>query len=356
MCIRDRQIGGCPVRIHIPEVLERIGNGDFRGALELIQSGNPLPDVTGRVCPQELQCQGSCILKVPMSIGQIEFFLPQREKLRYPDSAKDHFAGFPDPWKQGVKPPIAIVGSGPSGLINAYLLAVEGYPVTVFEAFHQLGGVLRYGIPEFRLPNDLIDDVVEKIRLLGGKFVMNFVVGKTATLQDLRDAGFWKIFVGTGAGLPRFMNVPGEHLLNVMSANEYLTRVNLMQGLKEEFETPLPEISGRGVSNSSLRPCMRFTQVRYSFADMTLRRCSPGTFMKRGRPAPVPTKIFQKPASRRSCSVAVLPTTKFMTNLPPRRRIFSTTSSMRSLGSRNSGMPYRSTPPSWWNASNTVTG
>jgi len=243
----DDRIGGCPVRIHIPEVLERIGNGDFRGALELIQSGNPLPDVTGRVCPQELQCQGSCILKVPMSIGQIEFFLPQREKLLYPDSAKDHFAGFPDPWKQGAKPPIAIVGSGPSGLINAYLLAVEGYPVTVFEAFHQLGGVLRYGIPEFRLPNDLIDDVVEKIRLLGGKFVMNFVVGKTATLQDLRDAGFWKIFVGTGAGLPRFMNVPGEHLLNVMSANEYLTRVNLMQGLKEEFETPLPEIKGKDI-------------------------------------------------------------------------------------------------------------
>jgi glutamate synthase (NADPH/NADH) small chain len=243
----DERIGGCPVRIHIPEVLDRIGHGDFRGALEVIQGANPLPDVTGRVCPQELQCQGSCILKVPMSIGQIEFFLPQREKLLFPDAAKEHFAGFPNPWEQGTKPPIAIVGSGPSGLINAYLLAVEGYPVTVFEAFHQLGGVLRYGIPEFRLPNDLIDDVVEKIRLLGGQFVMNFVVGKTATLQDLRDAGFWKIFVGTGAGLPRFMNVPGEHLLNVMSANEFLTRVNLMQGLKEEFETPLPEIKGKEI-------------------------------------------------------------------------------------------------------------
>jgi len=243
----DDRIGGCPVRIHIPEMIDRIGHGDFRGALELIQASNPLPDVTGRVCPQELQCQGSCILKVPMSIGQIEFFLPQREKLLFPDANQERFAGVADPWKQGAKPPIAIVGSGPSGLINAYLLAVEGYPVTVFEAFHKLGGVLRYGIPEFRLPNDLIDDVVEKIRLLGGKFVMNFVVGKTATLQDLRDAGFWKIFVGTGAGLPRFMNVPGEHLLNVMSANEYLTRVNLMQGLKEEFETPLPVIKGKEI-------------------------------------------------------------------------------------------------------------
>ncbi|WP_291380807.1 sulfide/dihydroorotate dehydrogenase-like FAD/NAD-binding protein [Demequina sp.] len=243
----DVRIGGCPVRIHIPEMIDLIGHGDFRGALELIQDANPLPDVTGRVCPQELQCQGSCILKVPMSIGQIEFFLPQREKLLYPNANQERFASVADPWKQGTKPPVAIVGSGPSGLINAYLLAVEGYPVTVFEAFHKLGGVLRYGIPEFRLPNGLIDDVVEKIRLLGGKFVMNFVVGKTATLQDLRDAGFWKIFVGTGAGLPRFMNVPGEHLLNVMSANEFLTRVNLMQGLKEEFETPLPEIKGKEI-------------------------------------------------------------------------------------------------------------
>ena len=243
----DERVGGCPVRIHIPEMLDYIGRGDFRGALELIQSMNPLPDVTGRVCPQELQCQGSCLLKTPMSIGQIEFFLPQREKLRYPNANQERFADVVDPWTQGTKPPVAIVGSGPAGLINAYLLAAEGYPVTVFEAFHELGGVLRYGIPEFRLPNNLIDDVVEKIRLLGGKFVLNFVVGKTATLQDLRDAGFWKVFVGTGAGLPRFMNVPGEHLLNVMSANEFLTRVNLMQGLREEFETPLPEVKGKRI-------------------------------------------------------------------------------------------------------------
>ena len=140
------------------------------------------------------------------------------------------------------KPPIAVVGSGPAGLINAYLLAAEGFPVTVFEAFHDLGGVLRYGIPEFRLPNELIDDVVGKITALGGKFVSNFIVGKTATIEQLKDAGFWKIFVGTGAGLPRFMNVPGEHLLGVMSANEFLTRVNLMQGHSEDYETPLPEV------------------------------------------------------------------------------------------------------------------
>ena len=228
-------------------MLELIGQGKFRQAFELIEGSNPLPDVTGRVCPQELQCQGVCLHKEPMAIGQVEWFLPQREKLVNPGSDEVRFAGFPDPWKTGTKPPIAIVGSGPSGLINAYLLAVEGFPVTIFEAFHALGGVLRYGIPEFRLPNHLIDDVVTKIKLLGGRFVENFVVGKTATLQDLKDAGFWKIFVGSGAGLPRFMNVPGEHLLNVMSANEFLTRVNLMQGLRSDYETPLPETKGKNV-------------------------------------------------------------------------------------------------------------
>ena len=240
--------GGCPVKIHIPKVLELMGNGKFREAMELIESCNPLPNVTGRVCPQELQCQGVCAhTKQPIEIGQLEWFLPQREKVVNPDGVAERFAGVPDPWERAARPPIAIVGSGPAGLINAYLLAAEGFPVTVFEAFHALGGVLRYGIPEFRLPNSLIDDVVAKIKLLGGKFVQNFVVGKTATLQDLRAAGFWKVFVGTGAGLPRFMNVPGEHLLNVMSANEFLTRVNLMQGLRADYETPLPETKGKEV-------------------------------------------------------------------------------------------------------------
>jgi glutamate synthase (NADPH/NADH) small chain len=142
---------------------------------------------------------------------------------------------------------VAIIGSGPAGLINAYLVARDGYPVTVFEAFHELGGVLRYGIPEFRLPNELIDDVVEKCKLLGVRFVNNFVVGKTATLQDLLDAGFWRVFVGTGAGLPTFLNVPGEHLLNIMSANEFLTRVNLMHADREDWDTPLPEVRDKRV-------------------------------------------------------------------------------------------------------------
>ncbi len=240
--------GGCPVKIHIPEMLELLGTGRFREAMELIENCNPLPNVTGRVCPQELQCQGVCThTKQPIEIGQIEWYLPQREKLVNAEGIAARFANIPDPWAKAEKPPVAVVGSGPAGLINAYLLASEGFPVTVFEAFHALGGVLRYGIPEFRLPNDLIDDVVGKIKLLGGKFVANFVVGKTATLEDLKKAGFWKIFVGTGAGLPRFMNVPGEHLLNVMSANEFLTRVNLMQGLHEDYETPLPATQGKRV-------------------------------------------------------------------------------------------------------------
>ena len=225
---RPQPKGGCPVKIHIPKVLELVGTGKFHEAMELIESCNPLPDVTGRVCPQELQCQGVCIQnKMPINIGQLEWFLPEREKLVNPNADERRFAGRRDPWAAATRPPIAIIGSGPSGLINAYLLAAEGFPVTVFEAFHALGGVLRYGIPEFRLPNDLIDDVVGKIKLLGGRFVPNFVVGKTATIEELRANGFARVFVGTGAGLPKFMDVPGEHYLNVMSANEFLTRVKL---------------------------------------------------------------------------------------------------------------------------------
>ena len=149
--------GGCPVKIHIPQVLELLCTGRFREAMELIENCNPLPNVTGRVCPQELQCQGVCAhTKQPIEIGQLEWFLPQREKVVNPEGIAARFAGFPNPWEKAEKPPVAVVGSGPAGLINAYLLAAEGYPVTIFEAFHALGGVLRYGIPEFRLPNELI--------------------------------------------------------------------------------------------------------------------------------------------------------------------------------------------------------
>ena len=239
--------GGCPVQIHIPEVLNLMGEGRFKQALMLIKDSNPLPNVTGRVCPQELQCQGVCKQnKRPIEIGQLEWYLPQNDKLSRADGP-DELDGFVNRWAGAEKPPIAVVGSGPSGLINAYLLCKEGFPVTVFEAFHELGRVLRYGIPEFRLPNELIDDVVGKIRRMGGKFVTNFVVGKTATLEALKRAGFWKVFIGTGAGLPRVMHVPGEHLLGIMSANEFLTRVNLMQGHREGRDTPLPETRGKEV-------------------------------------------------------------------------------------------------------------
>lgn len=239
--------GGCPVQVHIPEMMELVGTGRFREALELVEAINPLPNVTGRVCPQELQCQSVCAHKHAMEIGQLEWFLPQRERVVNPTGNVARYAGRPNPWLTAERPPVAVVGSGPSGLVTAFLLAAQGTPVTVFESFHELGGVLRYGIPEFRLPNSLIDDVVEKITALGGRFVTNFVVGKTATLSDLRAAGFAEVFVGSGAGLPRFMNIPGEHLVGVMSANEFLTRVNLMQGHREGHETPLPECDGKRV-------------------------------------------------------------------------------------------------------------
>jgi glutamate synthase (NADPH/NADH) small chain len=252
--------GGCPVKIHIPLMFNLLGHGRFDEALAMLESCNPLPNVTGRVCPQELQCQGVCIHKHSMTIGQVEWFLPEWDKAANPGGALARLEGTPNPWETATKPPIAIVGSGPSGMISAYLLAAEGYPVTVFEAFHTLGGVLRYGIPEFRLPNELIDDTAAKIRALGGRFVLNFVVGKTATLEQLREAGFARIFVGSGAGLPRFMNVPGEHLLNVMSANEFLTRVNLMRAHEDGYETPLPFVAGKkimiiGGGNTAMDAC-----------------------------------------------------------------------------------------------------
>ncbi|MDR0285466.1 MAG: sulfide/dihydroorotate dehydrogenase-like FAD/NAD-binding protein [Propionibacteriaceae bacterium] len=245
--VHDTRRFGCPVQVPIPKMFEKLGLGKFDEALALLEASNPLPDVTGRVCPQELQCQAACLHRLPMSIGQVEWFLPEWDKAAHPGRALAELEGTPDPWLVADRPPVAIVGSGPSGLINAYLLARAGFPVTVFEAFHEFGGVLRFGIPEFRLPNTLIDDVVEKIRALGGRFVTNFVVGKTATLQDLQDAGFARIFVGSGAGLPQFLNVPGEHLLNVMSANEFLTRVNLMKANEGGYDTPLPYVMGRKV-------------------------------------------------------------------------------------------------------------
>jgi glutamate synthase (NADPH/NADH) small chain len=239
--------GGCPVKIHIPEMIHLMGEGKFKQAFQLIKEANPLPNVTGRVCPQEIQCQGVCTHNErPIEIGQLEWYLPQSEKVLNAN-ANFEIGDVVNPWSKADKPPIAVVGSGPAGLINAYLLSKEGYPVTVFEAFHELGGVLRYGIPEFRLPNDLIDDVVMKVRQMGGKFVTNFIVGKTATLEALKRAGFWKIFVGTGAGLPRFMNVPGEHMNGILSANEFLTRVNLMKAHEADYETPLPETRGKQV-------------------------------------------------------------------------------------------------------------
>ncbi len=241
--------GGCPVKIHIPEMLDLLGQGKFRQALELIESCNPLPNVTGRVCPQELQCQGVCThTRRPIEIGQLEW---------YPAAARQ--AGEPGR-RRGASPARAARGPGPtsrrsrwwapgpSGLINAYLLAAEGFPVTVFEAFHELGGVLRYGIPEFRLPNDLIDDVVGKITLLGGRFVRNFVVGKTATLEDLKAAGLLE-------DLRRHRRRPAdvhERARRAPARRDVGQRVPDARqpdagASTSKYETPLPETRGKQV-------------------------------------------------------------------------------------------------------------
>ena len=243
-CLRCQDpvcVEGCPVRVPIAEFMHAVVVNDLPKAAELLRSANPLAAICGRVCPQEAQCEKNCHMTTrfgPVAIGHLERYVSDWE-MSQPQSDE-----VKEPWR---KEKIAVIGSGPSGLVCAGELARMGYPVTVYEALHAPGGVLRYGIPEFRLPNELVDDVVEKIRLLGGQFVTNFVVGKTATLESLKRAGFWKVFIGTGAGLPKFLSVPGEHLLGIMSANEFLTRVNLMQGHREGSETPLPETKGKQV-------------------------------------------------------------------------------------------------------------
>ncbi|MCK7496855.1 MAG: NAD(P)-binding protein [Comamonadaceae bacterium] len=220
-----------------------MGQGKFREALDLIKHSNPLPNVTGRVCPQEIQCQGVCThTGKPIEIGQLEWYLPQSDKVTRRGAPEPKEVGFVNPGPRRTSRRSRWCGSGPAGLINAYLLSKEGFPVTVFEAFHELGGVLRYGIPEFRLPNELIDDVVARIRQLGGQFVTNFVVGKTATLEGLKRAGFWKIFIGTGAGLPalheRAGRAPARRDVGQRVPHPGQPHAGRIRG---GFETPLPE-------------------------------------------------------------------------------------------------------------------
>ena len=233
---------GCPVEINIPKFIKNIERGEILEAAKSIKQTSTLPAVCGRVCPQEKQCESKCIYlktgKQPVAIGYLERFAADYEresgKMSIPEMAP----------KNGIK--VAAIGSGPAGLTFAGEMAKKGYDVTVFEALHEIGGVLKYGIPEFRLPNAIVDVEIESLRKMGVKFEADFIVGKTATMDDLRAEGFKAFFVASGAGLPRFMGIPGENYNGIMSSNEYLTRVNLMHAADSKYDTPI--IFGKNVA------------------------------------------------------------------------------------------------------------
>ncbi len=233
-CKNKPCISGCPVQIHIPEFIAKVAEGDFEGAYDVIYKSSTLPAVCGRVCPQERQCERNCVRGIkgePVAIGRLERFV-----------ADWHIKNGSDDAVYNIEPKgkkVAIIGSGPSGLTCAGDLAKLGYSVTIYEALHIAGGVLVYGIPEFRLPKEIVRKEIENLKKLGVKVVTNVVIGKTLTIDELFEMGFEAVFIGSGAGLPRFMNIPGENLNGVYSANEFLTRTNLMKAYREDSQTPI---------------------------------------------------------------------------------------------------------------------
>jgi glutamate synthase (NADPH/NADH) small chain len=236
-CLRCQEpvcVDGCPVQVPIPDFIHAVASGDMGGAAKLLRAANPLPAICGRVCPQESQCEAECSLNQhfdPVAIGHLERYVADWERTQPPAVAA----------KPARKERIAVIGAGPSGLVCAGELARLGYPVTIYEALHAPGGVLRYGIPEFRLPKAILDWEIGLLRAIGVEIVCNVIIGRTLTLDALFEKhGYAAVFVGTGAGLPQFLGIPGESLNGVMSANEFLTRVNLMRGYEfPEADTPV---------------------------------------------------------------------------------------------------------------------
>ena len=241
-CVNPTCMEGCPVSINIPKFIKNVERGEILEAASVLKESSALPAVCGRVCPQELQCEKRCFyvekLHQPaVAIGYLERFVADYERESGNISTPKMLAA------NGIK--VAVIGSGPSGLSFAGDMAKLGYDVTVFEALHEIGGVLKYGIPEFRLPNAVVDVEIESLRRMGVKFITNYIVGQTASLDDLKADGYKAFYVGSGAGLPRFMNIPGENSNGILSSNEYLTRVNLMGADSEESDTPV--LRGRNV-------------------------------------------------------------------------------------------------------------
>ena len=236
-------VSGCPVMIHIPEFIAKVAEGDFEAAYQIIAQDSALPAVCGRVCPQETQCESKCVRGIkgePVGIGRLERFVADWHNANATEKAVA-------PAPNGHK--VAVIGSGPSGLTCAGDLARKGYEVTVFEALHLAGGVLVYGIPEFRLPKSIVQKEVDGLKELGVKIETNVVIGRSITIDELMDEmGFEAVFIGSGAGLPMFMHIPGENLKGVYSANEFLTRINLMKAYRDGADTPIMDLKGKKVA------------------------------------------------------------------------------------------------------------
>lgn len=253
-CKKPLCVQGCPVGINIPSFIEKIKSGDIDGAYLTISESSSLPAVCGRVCPQETQCESKCVRGIkgePVAIGRLERYVADHAKTTAETVAE----------KNGFK--VAVVGSGPAGLTCAGDLIKDGFDVTVYEALHKEGGVLVYGIPEFRLPKSIVADEVNKLKNLGVRFVTNAVIGKTFTVDELFEKGYSAVFIGSGAGLPNFMNIPGESYKGVYSANEFLTRSNLMKAYKDDSDTPIMKggvvavVGGGNVAMDAARTALR---------------------------------------------------------------------------------------------------